>query len=78
MTISENHGILTDHKAAPGICAKNLLNQIHREVAVSPTEAVVALTVDMNPLGIHLGRAPLAARILSSIGPLRAGLVDGA
>jgi len=64
--------------ARPGISPKNLRKRHSVNIAVRPAEPVVALTIDMNPLSIHLGRAPLAALVLSAIDPLSAGEVGGA
>jgi hypothetical protein len=65
-------------KPMPSVCPKYLLNEVSRQLTLSPTEAIVALPVNMNTLLIHLGRAPLGTSILSAIDPLSAGLVSGA
>ena len=81
MIISKHYRILVLLTSCPSIgpnkTLKNICQRHSVNIAVSPTEAVVTLPINMNTLAIHLGGAPLAALVLPPVDPLCAGDVGG-
>ena len=81
MIISKHYRILVLLTSCPSIgpnkTLKNLCQRHCVNIAVSPTEAIVTLPINMNTLAIHLGGAPLAALVLPPVDPLCAGDVGG-
>jgi len=65
----------TAAKSLPNIGAKDLLDKVYRKITRSSTEAIVTLTIHMDPININLGGAPLTPSIHPSIDPVSTGLV---